>query len=283
MDRRTLAKLDGELSEFVDELFAGLGRRERVENLGRYLTGLLLDGDRKSIEPIAARLVDKDEEVEGMRQRLQQVVSVATWSERELFDRLARKVDRELPEVEALVLDDTGFPKKGSHSAGVQRQYSGTLGRIDNCQVAVSLHLAGEPGSACIAMQLFLPEPWAADAERREKAGVPIEVSFKTKLQIALEELDHALLIGVRRHVVLADAAYGDSLEFRNALSVRGLHYVLGVKGDTVVWPPGSEPHVSEEEDSSWTSSVALPRCSSSTALDHPARVDASLPRRHLA
>lgn len=244
MDRRTLAKLDSELSEFVDELFGGLGRRERVENLGHYMTGLLLDGDRKSIEPIAARLVDKAEEVEGMRQRLQQAVSVATWSEQELFDRVARKVDGELPGVEALVIDDTGFPKKGSHSVGVQRQYSGTLGRVDNCQIAVSLHLAGEPGSACVAMQLFLPEQWAADAERREETGVPEEVQFKTKLQIALDQLDNALKIGVRRHVVLTDAAYGDSIEFRDALSARGLQYVVAVKGDTVVWPPESDPQV---------------------------------------
>jgi SRSO17 transposase len=244
VDRRTLEKLDGELTEFVDELFEGLGRRERLENLGHYMTGLLLDGDRKSIEPIAARLVDRGTEIEGMRQRLQQAVSVAAWSERELFDRLARKVDGELPGIEALVIDDTGFPKKGSHSVGVQRQYSGTLGRVDNCQVAVSLHLAGEPGSACIAMDLFLPEAWANDDKRRAEAGIPEEIVFRTKLQIALAQLDHALEQGVRRHVVLADAAYGDSIEFRNELTSRGLQYVVAVKGDTVVWPPESEPRV---------------------------------------
>jgi SRSO17 transposase len=244
VDRRTLAKLDGELTEFVDELFEGLGRKERVENLGHYLIGLLLDGERKSIEPIAARLVDAVDEVEGMRQRLQQAVSVATWPEAEVFDRLARKVDGELPGVEAMVIDDTGFPKKGPHSVGVQRQYSGTLGRVDNCQVAVSLHLAGESGSACIALRLFLPEQWAGDPKRRTKAGVPEEVAFSTKLQIALDQLDHAIASGVRRHVVLADAAYGDSLEFRNELATRGLQYVVALKGETVIWPPGSEPRV---------------------------------------
>ena len=148
MDRRTLEKLDSELTEFVDEVFDGFGRRERRENLAHYVTGLLLDGERKSIEPLAARLVDRDDEVEGMRQRLQQAVSVATWSETELFERLARKIDGEMPGIEAFVIDDTGFPKRGAHSVGVQRQYSGTLGRIDNCQVATSLHLAGEAGSA---------------------------------------------------------------------------------------------------------------------------------------
>lgn len=244
MDRRTLSKLDDELTEFIDELFAGLGRRERIANLGHYVTGLLLDGERKSIEPIAGRLVDKADEVEGMRQRLQQAVSVATWSDQELFARIALKVDGELPGIEALVLDDTGFPKKGSHSVGVQRQYSGTLGRIDNCQVAVSLHLAGEAGSACIAMDLFLPEVWAQDRPRRRKAGVPDDLEFTTKLQIALRQVDHARAIGVRGHVVLADAAYGDSLEFRQELAARGLQYVLGIKGDAVVWPPGSTPRI---------------------------------------
>jgi SRSO17 transposase len=244
VDPRTLKKLDAELTEFVEELFSGLGRRERVENLGLYVTGLLLDGERKSIEPIASRLVDKPDEIEGMRQRLQQAVTVSTWSERELFRRLARKVDGELPGVEAFVIDDTGFPKKGKHSVGVQRQYSGTLGRIDNCQVAVSLHLASEVGSTCVAMDLFLPEPWANDRKRRDKAGVPHDIKFSTKHQIALRQLDAALDLGVRRHVVLADAAYGDSSEFRDELTARELQYVVAVKGETVVWPPGSDPRV---------------------------------------
>jgi SRSO17 transposase len=244
VNQRALKKLDAELTEFVDELFAGLGRRERVANLGHYVTGLLLDGERKSIEPIAARLVDRPDEIEGMRQRLQQAVSVARWSEHELFARLARKVDGELPGAEALVIDDTGFPKKGSHSVGVQRQYSGTLGRIDNCQVAVSLHVAGEPGSACIAMDLFLPETWASNTERRVEVGVPVEVAYRTKHEIALRQLDDALTHGVRRHVVLADAAYGDSGEFRDELIARGLGYVVGVQGKAVVWPPESEPRV---------------------------------------
>jgi SRSO17 transposase len=250
VDPRTLKKLDAELTEFVDELLSGLGRKERVENLGRYLTGLLLDGERKSIEPIAARLVDKAEEIEGMRQRLQQAVSVSTWSEQELFGRIARKLDGELPGIEAFVIDDTGFPKKGPHSVGVQRQYSGTLGRVDNCQVAVSLHVAGEAGSGCIAMDLFLPEAWAHDRKRRTKAGVPEAVEFQTKLEIALRQIDAALAHGVRRRVVLADAGYGEASAFRAALTARGLPYVVGVKGETAVWPPGSEPRVPRKRTS---------------------------------
>ena len=179
MNRRDLRKLDRELSEFIGSMVEGMGRTERRQALASYVTGLLLDGDRKSIEPMAARLVDDASEIEAMRQRLQQAVVIAEWADDEMRARLARKLDAELPAVEALVVDDTGFPKKGTHSVGVARQYSGTLGRIDNCQVAVSLHLAGEAGSGCIAMRLFLPEAWAGDAACREKAGVPASIAFQ--------------------------------------------------------------------------------------------------------
>jgi SRSO17 transposase len=155
---------------------------------------------------------------------------------------LARKLDRELPGVEALVIDDTGHPKKGTHSVGVARQYSGTLGRVDNCQIAVSLHLAGESVSGCIAYDLYLPEQWATDAERRQKTGVPAEIPFRPKWQIALDQLDGALQAGVRNHVVLADAGYGEITEFRDALTERGLSYIVGINGKPIVWPPESNP-----------------------------------------
>lgn len=244
MNRRQLKRLEVELEEFVETVVAGLGRVERRANLAAYITGLLLDGDRKSIEPMASRLVDDAGEVEGMRQRLQQAVSVAAWSEREVFDRLTRMMESELPGIEALVIDDTGFPKKGEHSVGVQRQYSGTLGRVDNCQVATSLHLAGEGTSACIGLRLFMPEVWATDPKRRRSAGVPEDVSFQTKLEIALALLDSALAAGVRKHVVLADAGYGDSTELREALTARDLTYVVGINGEITVWPPGSDPQI---------------------------------------
>jgi SRSO17 transposase len=115
---------------------------------------------------MAARLVEDEAQVDAMRQRLQQCVSASNWSDAELRRRLARKLEAELPGLEAFVVDDTGFPKKGTHSVGVARQYSGTLGRTDNCQVAVSLHLAGDKGSGCIAMRLYLPEEWAHSRKR---------------------------------------------------------------------------------------------------------------------
>jgi SRSO17 transposase len=242
MDARQITKLDRELGNYLEHFVEGLGRPERRDALRLYMTGLLLDGERKSVAPIAGRLVDAADQVEAMRQRLQQAVNVAQWNDEVMLDRLAVKLDGELPGVEAFVIDDTGFAKKGEHSVGVQRQYSGTLGRVDNCQVAVSLHLAGEHGSGMIAFRLFLPESWIGDRDRREKAGVPEETSFETKGAIALRQLDWALDAGVRRHVVLADAGYGDSGEFRDGLVARGLRYVVAVNGEPVVWPPESTP-----------------------------------------
>jgi SRSO17 transposase len=248
MNRRDLRKLDQELTEFIGSMVEGMGRTERREALAAYVMGLLLDGERKSIEPMAARLVDDASEIQAMRQRLQQAVVVADWADDEMRSRLARKLDAELPGVEALVVDDTGFPKKGKHSVGVARQYSGTLGRIDNCQIGVSLHLAGEPGSGCIAMRLFLPEAWAEDARRREAVGVPAEVVSQKKWEIALDQIDAALRWGVRKHTVLADAGYGDASEFREALRQRDLRYVVGVQGEHRVWPPGVLPRPPENK-----------------------------------
>jgi SRSO17 transposase len=171
------------------------------------------------------------------------------WSDTEIFSRLSVKIDRELPGVEALVVDDTGFAKKGKYSVGVARQYSGTLGRIDNCQVAVSVHLAGETGSACIGMRLFLPEAWANDGPRRRSVGIPTEVEFAKKWQIALSLIDDALAAGVRRHVVLADAGYGDATEVRDGLTERGLPYVVGVMGSHCIWQPGIEPVIAPRID----------------------------------
>lgn len=237
-----MRKLDAELREYIDSMVVGMGRQERRRAMELYLTGLLLDGERKSVEPMAGRLVDKEHEREAMRQRLQQCVTVADWSDAEMRRRLALKLEADLPELEAFVVDDTGFAKKGSHSVAVARQYSGTLGRTDNCQVAVSLHLAGEQGSGCIGMRLYLPQQWAKSPKRRKAAGVPKEVRFQRKWQIALSQLDEALAWGVRQHIVLADAGYGDCRQFRDGVRERGLHYLVRVQGSHKVWPPGASP-----------------------------------------
>jgi SRSO17 transposase len=242
MKRKTLERLDRELEAYLSSLTDVLGRADRRASAMWYVTGLLLDGERKSLAPMAARLVDDPGTADAMRQRLQECVVISPWSDDELRERLARKVVKELPALAALIIDDTGFPKKGIHSVGVQRQYSGTLGRRDNCQVATSLHVAGERGSACIAMRLYLPESWTQDRARCRKAGVPDEVVFQTKWQLALAALDDAARWDVPKYPVLADAGYGDVGEFRAGLHERGYPYVLGVQGTHVVWAPGTGP-----------------------------------------
>src|SRR5215470_12297953 len=259
MNRRELQRLERELSDYLESMVVGMGRTERREALGLYVTGLLLDGERKSIEPIAGRLVDSAAEIEGMRQRLQQCVSVAGWSDEEMRRRLAGKLDSELPGIEVFVVDDTGFPKKGRHSVGVQRQYSGTLGRTDNCQIAVSLHLAGELGSGCIGLRLYLPESWSEDENRREETGVPREIVHLRKWEIALLQLDDALRWGVRGHSVLADAGYGDAQEFRDGLTARGLRYLVALQGAHKVWPQGEGPRPGREPVRIETIAAQLP------------------------
>ncbi|NOK13724.1 IS701 family transposase [Corallococcus exercitus] len=223
-------------------MFAGMGRVERRRAMDWYVKGLLLEGERKSIDPMAGRLVEEASEKDAMRQRLQQCVSGSAWADDEVMHRLALKLEEDLPDLEALVLDDTGFPKKGRHSVGVARQYSGTLGRTDNCQVAVSLHVASEKGSGCIGMRMYLPAEWTSDTKRLRKVGVPQDVSFETKREIALGLLERALAWGVKPRLLLADSGYGNEVEFRDELTRRGLPYIVGIRGDSVVWPPGFEP-----------------------------------------
>jgi SRSO17 transposase len=243
MTPTALKKLDRELGTFLDEMTVDMGRPERRSAMRHYVTGLLLDGERKSVQPMAARLVAGASETDAMRQRLQDCVSLSPWSDEEMLRRLALKFEREMPGIEAFVVDDTGFAKKGEYSVGVTRQYSGTLGRTDNCQVAVSLHLAGDKGSGCIGMRLYLPEEeWASDQKRRTAAGVPEDVCFQTKWEIALGQLDTALAWGIGRHVLLADAGYGDSTTFRSGVEERGLHYMVGVSGIATIWRPGVTP-----------------------------------------
>lgn len=242
MRARELRKLDGDLTEFVDELMIGVGRADRRASMRSYVEGLLLDGERKSIEPMARRLVTDERDVDPMRQRLQELVTISPWNDMEMYARLGRKIDTELPGTEALIVDDTGFPKKGTHSVGVQRQYSGTLGRVDNCQVATSLHLGSERGSCCIGMRLYLPKEWADDEGRRYKVGIPDDVVFKTKWEIALDLLDSARRAGVRDHVVLADAGFGDVTDFRDGLAERNHSYVVGIQSVIKVWAPGTGP-----------------------------------------
>ncbi len=203
MNQRELKRLDAELREYLEDMLGGLGNKARRASAGNYVLGLLLDGERKSIQPMAARLVDDTREIEAMRQRLQECVVIARWSDEGVRERLlARR--RSIGSSQGRSFGDRrrrAFRRKAKHSVGVQRQYSGTLGRVDNCQVATSLHLAGEQGSGCIGMRLYLTDEWARDTARRKKAGIPDEIGFSEKWRIALALIDDAIRAGVRKHV----------------------------------------------------------------------------------
>jgi SRSO17 transposase len=138
------------------------------------------------------------------------------------------------------VIDDTGFPKQGEHSVGVERQYSGTLGRIGNCQVAVSVHHVGEQGHTILGWRLYLPESWAKDRQRREEAGIPQDVEFQTKWQLGLDIIDQVRGWGLADRTVVTDAGYGDATEFRDGLETRGLPYIVGISSALGIWtrPP---------------------------------------------
>ncbi|MDP9055106.1 MAG: IS701 family transposase [Acidobacteriota bacterium] len=219
------------------------GHADRIVPFKAYCTGLLLPGERKSIEPMAARL-DPDH-VGRMHQCLHHLVADAPWDDDVLLDRALDTVlpamQRQAP-ITAWIVDDTGFPKKGQHSVGVTRQYCGQVGKQDNCRVAVSLSVATASASMPIAFRLYLPEVWANDRQRRKKAGVPDDIAFQTKPRIALDQIRRAQQRGVPPGVVLADAGYGNDSHFRAQLSEWGLLYVAGVQSTVTVWKPGEQP-----------------------------------------
>jgi len=237
-----LEKLDKELTEFLNYITDNMGRPERRKAMTLYLTGLLLSGGRKTAVGMGRRLAIDDDELESMRQRLQQCVSISDWADDEVRRRLALRFEKRF-KPEAFIVDDTGFPKKGKYSVGVKRQYSGTLGRTDNCQVSPSLHVATDDSSGCIGMRLYLPEDWASDITRRRSVGVPEDVVFQRKWEIAIDLLDDALRWGLPARLVIADAAFGESTEFRDALVERGCPYLVGVPANHMTWPVGSNPH----------------------------------------
>jgi SRSO17 transposase len=193
----------------MDSLASAAGHQDRQAPLKSYCKGWLLPGDRKSIEPMAARLDPSN--VEPMRQSLHHLVAKARWSDEALLEQVRNQIlpamQKEGPAV-AWIVEDSGFPKKGQHSVGVTRQYCGQVGKQENCRVAVSLSVATWSSSLPIAYRLYLPKEWAEDAERREKTEVPEEVAFQTKPEIALDQIRAAVAAKVARGVVLADAAY---------------------------------------------------------------------------
>jgi SRSO17 transposase len=234
---------ESRFSSYVEALSASLGHGDRIGPFRSYCTGLLLPGPRKSVEPMAARM--EPGRVRAAHQSLHHLVAKADWSDEAVLTAVRQQV---LPAVErrgairAWIVDDTGFPKKGTHSVGVARQYCGQLGKQDNCQVAVSLSIANAHASLPIAYRLYLPEPWANDPIRRDKAGVPDAVTFETKPQIALGQIRAARDAGVPPAAVLTDAGYGVDTNFRDGVTELGLRYVVGIQSSTSVWAAGTAP-----------------------------------------
>ena len=228
---------------YTEHLSSVIGHADRREPLAAYCTGLLLPGDRKSVEPMAARIAPG--EVGAKHQSLHHFVAKAPWDETRLLAAMRGYVLPKMEErapIRAWIIDDTGMLKKGKHSVGVARQYCGQIGKQDNCQVAVTLSAASDHASLPIAFRLYLPEPWANDEDRRRKAGIPENIAFQTKPQIALDQIGQAIADNVPKGIVLADAGYGNDTAFRSGLTEFGLSYVVGVQGSTAVWAPGTEP-----------------------------------------
>ena len=227
----------------MDGLAKVVGHADRAAPLKTYCMGLLLPGERKSVEPMAARLAPDN--VRQMHQSLHHLVATAPWSDESILEQVRGYVLTAMKSkgpVQAWIVDDTGFPKKGTHSVGVTRQYCGQVGKQDNCRVAVSLSVSTNTASLPVAFRLYLPEVWAQDAKRCQQAGVPEGIRFQTKPQIALEQIRQAVQDGVTLAPVLADAGYGIDSQFRAGITELGLLYVVGVQSSTSVWAPGKAP-----------------------------------------
>src|SRR5437660_8324526 len=243
--------MDGGSSEGSEARFAGyvetlgvvLGHADRQQPMHDYCLGLLMPIERKSVEPMAA--VTAPAQVDAKHQALLHFVGNAPWSDAAMVGKVAQLVLPAIERsgaVEAWIIDDTGFPKKGRHSVGVTRQYCGQLGKQDNCQVAVTLSLANRDASLPVAYRLYLPEDWAKDQGLRRKAKIPEEIAFQTKPEIALQQIKAARAAGLPEGVVLMDAGYGNDTELRTAITALGNSYVAGIAATTTIWPPGAAP-----------------------------------------
>ena len=239
----------GELEDFAAEVFEPFARNDQRRWGQVYLRGLLMDGRRKSVEPMAARLGE-----DGNRQALAHFVTTSPWDSAHVRARLAWRMEKAIRPT-ALVFDDTGFLKDGNASACVSRQYTGTAGKVTNCQVGVSLHMASDHASAAVDWRLFLPENWApgsakADPDktaRRTACGIPDGIGHVEKWQLALDMLDETRSWGIEVPLAIADAGYGDAAAFRLGLQARGLHYVVGISTTMSAQPgeavPETEPY----------------------------------------
>lgn len=270
---------EARFSAYLDRLCSVLGHADREEGLRGYCSALMLPLERKSVEPLAAQLDPL--RTRARHQALHHFVAKSAWSDEAVLAQVRQHVCSQMDLKGAVywIVDDTGFRKKGRHSVGVARQYCGEIGKQDNCQVAVSVSLATPAASVPIAFRLYLPEAWIIDKARREKAGIPEDVTFATKPEIALAQMQAAKAAGVARGTVLADAAYGSNTAWRDALAALQLDYAVGIISSVKVWPPGMEP----EPPAPWKGQGRPPVRHRRTADRQPLSVEAlalSLPSR---
>lgn len=227
------------LIEYFDLIGDALGLDERRASYAVYAMGLFGDGDRKSMEPISARADPDTRRVNAQHQRIQHFITDSSWSDRAVRREAARYGVSALTEREPIthwIVDDTGFLKQGKHSVGVKRQYTGSAGKVTNCQVGVSLSVATPTAHLPIDFELYLPHDWTDDKARRKEARIPKDIEFKTKLELALDMVDRALADGVPRGMFLVDTAYGNSSRFRRKLRKNGFSYGVAVNSTTKVW-----------------------------------------------
>lgn len=243
-------KVEARFQRYVDVLVSVIGHADRVGPMHDYLTGLVLPGERKSVEPMAA--ITAPGRTAAQHQSLLHFVGAAGWSDEAMLSKVREmvlpKIERHGP-IEAWIIDDTGLPKKGEHSVGVSHQYCGQLGKQANCQVAVMLSIANRHASLPVAYQLYLPKAWAEDDERRRKAKVPDDIPFKTKPEIALDQLRWAHEIGLPGTMVLMDSGYGNDYALRTAATEIGMTYVAGIQPQVLVWKPGVRARVSAKKN----------------------------------
>jgi SRSO17 transposase len=235
-----------EFDNYLTGLCELLSHKDRHERFKEYCRALMLPLERKSVEPMAAHTDAR--RTRAKHQAMHHFVAKAAWSDEEVLRGVREYVSPSLGTEEACywIVDDTGFPKKGAESVGVAHQYCGQLGKQENCQVAVSLSLASERGSLPIAFRLYMTEGWIKDGQRRKKTGVPPELEFQTKPEIALDQIRAAKADGVHPGIVLGDSGYGNSSAFRDGVADLNLMYCVGIQGSTTVWKGERKPSPSE-------------------------------------
>ena len=237
--------IESRFSRYVEGLVSVIGHADRVGPLHDYCLGLVMPGERKSVEPMAA--ITAPGRTAAQHQSLLHFVGQGGWSDAEVLGKVQEMVlpsiERYGP-IEAWIIDDTSFPKQGRHSVGVAHQYCGQLGKQANCQVAVTLSLANHDASLPVAYRLYLPKAWAEDDVRRVKAKVPEDIAFKTKPEIALEQIRWACEIGLPGNMVVVDAGYGHDSKLRVGITELGRTYVAGIQPQTLVRKPGVRPGI---------------------------------------